>query len=207
MIRDLRKGLRYINSSAVSLLSSELKNEYKSSLEISLFCRNKCKFIKFDRCCGYYKERITLYMLKHVLKLTSIYLESPLRTNRHNTRKKSCSRKVRSITRISVCKAHLSGESLCCASSSAAFYRSKSFNERLTGSLSPTVDPSHPTSPHLPHPPFSSLPPSTAWLWREQGWTSVTRDSQRQRQRWAADAKTTRHLPWNCLICLVHSAH
>lgn len=35
--RDLRKGRRYINSSGISLLSSELKNEYNSSFEISLF--------------------------------------------------------------------------------------------------------------------------------------------------------------------------
>lgn len=55
------------------------------------------------------QKRVTT-KLKYVLSLTSIYLESPFRTDRHSTRKKSCSRKVRSMTRISVCKAHLSGE-------------------------------------------------------------------------------------------------
>lgn len=39
MSRDLRKGRRYINSSGISLLSSELKNEYNSSFVISLFYR------------------------------------------------------------------------------------------------------------------------------------------------------------------------
>ena len=43
--------------------------------------------------------------------LTSMYLQSPFSTEAHNSRKNSCSRNVRSITRISVCRAHLSGGS------------------------------------------------------------------------------------------------
>lgn len=41
VVSNLLKGLRNINSSGVSLLSSELKNEYSSSLEISLFLKKK----------------------------------------------------------------------------------------------------------------------------------------------------------------------
>lgn len=40
---DLRRGRRYISCSGVSLLSSELKNEYNSSFEISLFCGTQTK--------------------------------------------------------------------------------------------------------------------------------------------------------------------
>lgn len=80
-----------------------------------------------------------------------MYRVSPFRTDRHNTRKKSCSRKVRSMTRISVCKAHLSlSASLSCSATSAAFYETKSRNDQLTCRCHP---------PWTPHSLFS--PPSS----------------------------------------------
>lgn len=69
-------------------------------------------------------------------ELTSMYLESPLSTDRLSTRKKSCSRKVRSI---SECRA----QSLSCSHTTAAFMSSG-------GTPPPTRTHTQPPSPSSP---------------------------------------------------------
>lgn len=99
----------------------------------------------------------------YAFSLTSIYLESPFRTDKHSTRKKSCSRKVRSMTRISVCKAHLSGESVSCSATSAAFYGTSKFCNELTCRYHPPwIAPPHPhaLTTTTSSSSFSPLPPT-----------------------------------------------
>lgn len=127
----------------------------------------------------------------HVVKeknLTSMYLQSPLRTHRLSSRMKSCSRNVRSMTRVSV-------RPWASTVWGALRARDAFYGTNLCARAnSPSVDLLAPhtattTSPLLLPPPPPHIQP-IAKLWRGWGWTRW----RRERERWSADSwKTIKH--------------